>query len=186
MLAEFHRMGGDPTTLGWGTTVAYLIAATCCVSTGLRVRSSPVGANSGHGLWLVLGLLLLGLGLNKQWDFHSSLIHWIRDRTKEIGLYEFRRYMLAAFFAAVVAGIFAVIWWQRQRLISFAMNHYTAAAGIAAIALYIILRFAAITHVEPESLVSPHDSTRFGFLELLGNALVSWSAVKEFQSRADD
>lgn len=180
--ASVFSHGGDPTLLGWSTTLAYLIACACCLITWSRLRRPSADANGPRGLWLALGLLLLFLGFNKELDLQTLLIRGGGRTAQQIGVYGFKRGIELAFFLLVIASTLAMCWWFRSKIKAFARENPLAVAGLGLIALYVIIRFADGMHVEPAALTSPHNAERFGFLELLGNAFVAIAALSRKNS----
>jgi hypothetical protein len=177
-LAQLQWSGGDPTPLGWTATLSYLGAAAVAGAAWRSLRHHPKGGVSERRVWLGLAFLLLLLGLNKQVDFQTFLVQGGRDLSHRIGVFEFRRQIQAGFFALVVGSAGFGVWRFRRALTAFGLLHPAAVAGVAAIALFVIIRFAAIAHVEPAALVSSDDSVRFGFLEILGSGLIVYAGVK--------
>lgn len=169
-------IGGDPTALGWGTTFAYLVAFVFCLMVWVRLRAAPHDGNNLRALWLGLGLLLLFLGLNKESDFQTILVYWARDRSKEMGFYQYKRTIGLIFFLVTMTAAAAFAWWYRRKLLAFTVRHPVAMSGLGSIALYVFIRFAGIAKVEPTALASAHDAERFGFLEILGSILVCIAA----------
>lgn len=180
--ASIFSAGGDPTLLGWGTTLAYLVGCACCLIAWFRLRRAPAATPGTHNLWLALGLLLLFLGGNKELDLQTLLIRGGGKTAQRIGVYGFKYGIELAFFLLVVASALAVVWWLRPRMKTFIRENPLAVAGLCSIALYVVIRFANIVHVEPKALASPHEAERLGFLELLGNGLVSVGALRAWAS----
>jgi hypothetical protein len=177
-MLQVHWRAGDPTPLGWAATLAYLFAAIACAVVAGRLRHARSDLAVERRLWFALAALLLFFGINKQADLQTVLVHYGRQGAQALGILDYRRHVHAAFFVFALCVTLALGWRLRHSLRAFARSHGAAALGVGAIALYIFIRFAAIAHVEPDALVSPEDPVRFGFLEILGNGLVGYAAVK--------
>jgi hypothetical protein len=87
---------GDPTWIGWITTVAYFIGAALCIPAFRRAwanwRSSAPG-------WLMLAIALVLLGFNKQLDLQILLTEIGRSLAQHYGWYQQRRTIQTAFIA---------------------------------------------------------------------------------------
>lgn len=153
---------GDPTFVGWLTVVAYLAAAWLCLRAFMVEKAGPprpyrqaIGAlwrvvkrhwpsppapARRAGLWLLLALLLVGLGVNKQLDLQSLLTEIGRVTAIESGWYENRRAVQVGFIGAVlVSATLAVgaLWWLvRGHLRDFRL----ALGGMVVLLGFIIVR----------------------------------------------
>ena len=88
MRGDWHFGIGDPTPIGWFTVFAYLAATIACArvwavdrqADRIRQPASPV-------FWMVLTILLLFLGINKQLDLQTLLNDVGRRMAKADGWY---------------------------------------------------------------------------------------------------
>ncbi len=167
-------MRGDPTILGWLTTVGYLVASALALrAAGLRRADRRLMT-----FWAASALALLGLGLNKQLDLQIDLMRAGRAAVVALGLYPGHRLELmvavaglAVFGLAVSLG--AVAWLVRGR---WAQTRI-AASGWALIAVFIALRAAAFHHLEELGL--PLLTQAGGLLlELGGIALLTLASLR--------
>jgi hypothetical protein len=94
---------GDPTPVGWVTVVLYLLAAYAVWRIARRLRAAGDDTRSEAGVWTVIALLFLALGINKQLDLQSAFTELGRVIASGQGWYE-RRWIVQAFFVGLVTG----------------------------------------------------------------------------------
>ena len=134
---------GDPTWIGWLITVAYFVAAWCCLQSFLRARS--VGLR--EPVWLVLMAGTLLLGLNKQLDLQTLLTQIGKEMAQHEGWYAQRSYVQAAFVATLVTlsvalavGIFSI---ARRHSGELRLSLF----GVVLLLVFAVMRAAAFEHV---------------------------------------
>jgi hypothetical protein len=74
---------GDPSVLGWTTTIGYFIAGGLCGAYAVYGRRT-----SGLGprvFWWILAIIMVLMGLNKQLDLQVLVLHIARRMSKEQG-----------------------------------------------------------------------------------------------------
>jgi hypothetical protein len=132
----------DAGALPWLAVALYLVAACLCL---WRCRGT---AGRERWFWLLAGLAMLLLGLNKQLDLQTQLTALGRQLARDGGWYGQRR----AFQRAVVLGggglvlaVFAGIAWLVRGLGSAVMVTLT---GLALLGLFVIVRAASFHHVD--------------------------------------
>ncbi|MBO9671735.1 MAG: hypothetical protein J7485_14600, partial [Sphingobium sp.] len=91
---------GDSTVLGWFTVIAYFATATLCLRAGMRDRRSA-------GLWSMLFLALIAIGISKQLDVQELVTAVGRRWATTHNWYAERRwiqyqFVLLVLFAAVI------------------------------------------------------------------------------------
>lgn len=149
---------GDPTAMGWITVLLYLITAALSFLV-MRRRATIFGDQRAHEaqLWMMLAVVLLLLGINKQLDLQSLLTDIGRVLFREYGFYEQRRYFQQGFIAALlllsVTLLLTMGWYFR---------HSLRDNGIAILGLGVLLTFVAIR------ASSFHHMDRFIGVELVG------------------
>lgn len=175
---------GDPTFMGWLTVLVYVAAAWLSLRAFRAERGRQAGSRRVARFWLLVGLLLLALGVNKQLDLQTLLIERLRDLAHRQGWYEERQRYQRAFVAAlcavsVVAGAWA--WWTMR---PFVAQVRVALLGLALLLVFVLLRAALFQHVGPRWL--PVGASLHGWLELLGAftvALAAWRAARRAPER---
>lgn len=190
----WHPGIGDNSLFGWFTVFAYFAAAAIAYyaytrESGQRYPTRMQLQTAVHSfraastidspkplLWLILAIILLALGLNKQLDLQSFLTGIGRSAAREGGWYEQRR-ILQFFFVIVVfiAGVgvlAATAWYLRHSL----HRYRVALIGMGYLILFVILRAASFHHVDV-LLNAGAVGINFNHLfELAGIATIAWSA----------
>ncbi len=149
---RWHPGIGDPTVLGWVTVAAYLLAAVGCTMAARREpKLGPVdrdGVRVYSRFWLVLAVLLVALGINKQLDLQTFVTQVGRDLLRESGLYQDRRGLQVVFISAValtcLIGLFGFSWAARRRL----RTRWPAVAGMIFILGFVTIRAASFHHID--------------------------------------
>ena len=124
---------GDPTALGWATTLAYLALSVLLLSNAKRKDESWT-------FWASAGLITLALGINKQADLQTDLSATVKSFLLEFGGYEHRRVLQLVFLGALALLALAGLYWMRRW---FAHERTRVSAiGLALMATFVVLRAA--------------------------------------------
>lgn len=146
MLDEWSPSIGDPTALGWLTTLAYLLASGMCLTAG---RLTP----RRHGrrerlIWFLLATAFVLLGVNKQLDLQAALTESAKVIARAQGWYDTRHGVQRAFILVLGVGVSAasvglgVVAWRSSNPVRIAL------AGAVAVLSYVLLRAAFFHHVD--------------------------------------
>lgn len=130
----------------------------------------------------MLGGLLVLLGINKEADLQTIVVHLGRDGAQALGLYPYKYYIGATFFAAVTLSGAIWVWRSRERLREFVRAHPFAIGGLAFIGLYTLVRFATIVHLGPAWFVGLEEVTAFVALEIVGSGLIVAAAIQALKT----
>lgn len=144
------RLGiGDPTPMGWFTVFGYVAATIACWSVWRKeqraVRRSSIGSPS---FWMILTLLMLFLGINKQLDLQSLLTDIGRRMAKADGWYQNRRFYQRVFIASlfvagpIVLGVFG--WLARKQ----SKRNFTALLGTVFLCVFVLTRASSFHNVD--------------------------------------
>ncbi len=161
---------GDPTIIGWITTVGYAISAFLCARKARVLKTDILTAdtqksemlntqalNDERLVWSGLATVLFCLGLNKQLDLQTLMIECGRNFAVSEGWFSERRKIQAVFVIfAISLGVLILIigvWKQRR----FFRKHPPTLIGVSLLVLYISLRLTAIDHVGQASGVAIPD-----------------------------
>jgi len=104
----------DPTFVGWFAVFAYFSTAILCAF--VAARSALRGTAKGRAWW-ILALVLVVLGVNKQWDLQGFVLEWSRSFASKHGVYEKRRIVQMAYLLllAIIAMTAILLWiWMNR------------------------------------------------------------------------
>ena len=180
MNAEMHT-DGHLTAVGWTNFALYLIAALLSFRAAASVRGQQSSATGR--VWIWLGVTLAALGLNKQFDFQTSLIELGRQIAGRENLSANRAGLHVLFFLGFMLLVFAllaaVMFRFSGEVARFARQLPLAATGCILVCAYIVIRAVSIDNVD---LMLGFDFERIPFLWLLeagGLLLIIVQALRE-------
>lgn len=171
---RWHLEVGDPTWLAWLAVATYAVAAWLCVRAARASHGTVPPARRLALFWLLLGVLLLALGANKQLDLQSLFIDALRDLAREQGWYAerrlYQRWFVGGLAAATVLGLAAVgvVLWPVRRRVRLAL------LGLAGLLGFLLMRAALFQGVGPAWLA--HSAPMHAWVELLSVAVLAWAA----------
>lgn len=142
---------GDPTPLGWATTIAFLVAALICFRTFLTTRaiaSVLPGSKARPFFWLALAAMLLFLGINKQLDLQTWFTQVGKDAAKTQGWYGQRRVYQRYFIYGIAAGGVVMVGACFLLVRGAAYEHLLAVAGMGFLLGFVVIRAASLHHVD--------------------------------------
>ncbi len=167
------RIGiGDPTFIGWSTAFCYLVVFLFILVVIKREKK-----DTSRRLWLLLALLMLGLGVNKQLDLQTWLTEFGRDMALQYGWYRDRR-VLQIGFVLGLASLCLLSAWGLTRWARFADRYAVRAAwGVALLLVFILMRATSFHHLDVVLGHQLADNVSLNAaLELSGVCLVGWAA----------
>ena len=145
---------GDPDAGAVVVTGLYLLTSIACLLVAKQLRRlhskllRRFDSKSEATFWIVLAIVLLLLGINKQADLQSLITMYGRDLIKYVGLYSVRRTFQIAFIALV-----AIIAMLSVSISLWAVCRWTwpchlAAIGLGIQAAFLVIRAASFHHVD--------------------------------------
>jgi hypothetical protein len=168
---ELHA--GDQTIVGWIVTLAYLVLVLAIIK-----LIFDLAANQTHdrrhlvGFWIIILLIYLLFGLNKQLDLQTFLTSTGRCLSKLQGWYRERR---AFQFYVVMAGLAATAIFLLGFLVYFRTvlsRSLLAILGVTCSLVYVVLRAASIHHVDQWFKIEFFTIKAHAIMEMAGIALV--------------
>lgn len=176
---NWHPRMGDPSALGWFTTVAYFAVAALCVYAERgelrRVRTRRVVRSPLF--WFALAAALVGLGFNKQLDLQSWFTQVGRNAAREGGWYYKRREVQELFILGIAAaGALVVL--AALVLLPACRRHLLAFTGMVFLVCFVIIRAASFHHVDIVLYTKSVEDVRVNtFLELGAISLIACDAL---------
>jgi hypothetical protein len=170
---------GDPTVLGWSTTLAFLVGGLLCFRAFQSShRTNPAPCTDSPWIWLLLCVGLLGLAVNKQLDLQNLATDIIRSMAYSQGWYENRRPFQYAF--GIGFSLIAVVslWIFKKHAGHFFTDHPWCLAGMALLSLFLVLRVASIEHLDDALNLDTLWDGAARFLEVGGALCLSLGAVR--------
>ena len=160
---------GDPTLMGWLTVAAYAVAGVACLLTARRSLEPR--------FWVILGLVMLALAVNKQLDLQSALTAMGRCISQMQGWYEERRAVqrrvIIGLIAAAVALMLLMLWAMRRNLGRVSL----AIVGTAFVLGFVAVRAAGFHHVDTLINTTVGSARMNWVLELTGIVLILLNAL---------
>jgi hypothetical protein len=174
------HVAGHLTALGWTMLALYLVVALLA----FRVAAISGSANSAAmgRVWICLGIILAVLGLNKQVDLQTLLIHFGRHIARREGLLAYRPELHFALFLGFTLTVIALLAIAMLRFSAevgeFVRKFPIAVSGCGLICVYIVIRAALIDHVNRTLGVDPEGIPFIWPLEAGGLLLIMFQALR--------
>jgi hypothetical protein len=183
---------GDPSWTGWITVAAYASGAAVAWLAHRECRSDAIRLAATHAdearhvrllahFWLLAGVTLAILGLNKQLDLQSLFTELVRNAAHVQGWYEDRRQYQFAFVVAIAAagvvGVGALAWVLRRVLDRI----WIAVVGLGWMTSFVVIRAASFHHVD--TLLRSLTPAGNAVLELSGIAMIAAAAGRTIRGR---
>jgi hypothetical protein len=169
---------GDPSWLGWVTVGAYAVAAAACGWTAWRLRPTKARPSNHWRVWLVMALVMTGLGVNKQLDLQSLITDIGRAVAREQGWYRERKPVqrAAVLTALAVSAVAAVAGYVRYR--TFWKAHWLLCWGVVLLGTFVAVRAISFHHVDVLLRTRVIGVRVNVVLELTGITLITLSACR--------
>jgi uncharacterized membrane protein len=167
----------DSTGLDWAITLGYLgVAGLCFYGWWKHRRDAVDGKADVRGFWLVVGIVMVLLGVNKQLNFQTLLTDLGRDAAAQQGWYERRRtaqkLFVIAFTLVGAAAVGALGWWVRRAW----RKYLLALVGLCFAGIYAVVRAASFHHVLTQREGARHHPIAQEILEMAAIALIGVAA----------
>jgi len=141
--ASFLQVG-DPTIAGW------LIFGTYILLVGRLAWKARISSLQGgsYNLWLLLAVLFLLLGINKQLDLQTWLLQTFKELSIQHGWYEQRRGLQIAFLVALATTMLISLISLRFFLLSMWHRYKLIWLGTMLLFGFIFMRAASFQHID--------------------------------------
>ena len=134
---------GDPTLAGWVTVLLYAAAAVNCWLVTRRLGRAPEART-----WLLISILFILLGFNKQLDLQSALTEVGRILSLSEGWYGDRRRVQAIFIAIVAAVCVLFVGMLLLSVRRVPIPTWVAIIGTVVVIGYVFIRAASFHHID--------------------------------------
>jgi FtsH-binding integral membrane protein len=170
----WHPQFDNPSFLGWSVVAAYLLAAVSC---GWAAFKADKSVSEGSGIWWLLAVGLLFLGINKQLNLQTLMIVIGRRASLVGGWYERRRFAQAVFCAVFALLGLCLLGFFAACAKRFIAKNRLAFAGVIVLLSFVVLRASTINHANELFGVELKDARWAWVLELCGSILIALSAA---------
>lgn len=170
---------GDPHFMGWFTVFAYFATGFFAWRVYACLRDAPQADQSRRAAryWLLLAILLLALGVNKQLDLQSFFTAVGKCTARSQGWYEYRREVQMIFMALLVLASAAVLVATLRYFRGWGRAHYLSVFGLTFMLCFILARASSFHHVETVLHFEFRGVRMNWVLELSGLVLILLNAV---------
>lgn len=159
---------GDPTLLGWATTLSYLGAALRCRRAGRR----PGVHRADSQVWRILSGACLLLGLNKQLDLQTHALRAVKWGARTFGFVDYKQQLRWLFLLLVLLLGTAAFGHLRALGRQSTFRPRLAGTGFGLVLLYAALRAFAFSGLARH----PLGAALGGLVELGGVLLIAAAA----------
>ncbi|RYD35572.1 MAG: hypothetical protein EOP85_18895 [Verrucomicrobiaceae bacterium] len=161
---------GDPSLMGWFTVFAYVAVA---------VLAGYVWYRRKERIWLLVMLVMLALGINKQFDLQSLFTDIGRVISREQGWFKQRREVQKWFVLGVMSGAALLGGWVFWRFHAYWKKHLLLGAGLLFLGTFIVVRAISFHHFDMILRLNFGGVRMNWMLELGGISLVGLAALRE-------
>ena len=174
---------GDPHVMGWVTVAAYFAAAALALLVAIRVKHLEWEDNERRNriFWLLLMLLMVCLGLNKQLDLQTFFTALAKCSAKMSGWYEDRRQYQVMFIVAI-GGLFVIfgaflLWYFRGEM----SHNWWAIVGVVFLMSFVFMRASSFHGFDALINFRLYGIRMNWVLELSGIALICIQSLLNLQ-----
>ncbi len=173
---------GDPSFIGWLTVAAYAACAFTCWLAARRAGRAPGLTRGSRAIWLLVGLLMTGLCLNKQLDLQSLFTDIGRVIAWNQGWYQERREYQKWFVLGVLAVSLLITALLIIRYHVFWRKHFILCVGLAFLLTFIVVRAVSFHHFDMFLKSAVAGVKMNWFLELSGIGMIWLAALLEYRN----
>jgi len=176
---------GDPSFMGWFTVAAYFIAAV--ISFKLYLSSDQLFSNvvvkKQKTFWLLVTLIMLFLGVNKQLDLQSLLTAIGKYYAHRDGWYEDRRLIQVAGIIGIISTLLIGVSVFSYKMRAILKTNRLAIVGLCFLLLFVAIRATSFHHMDIVINTTVFGVRMNWVLELFGIFLVAISAVSLLRNK---
>lgn len=169
---------GDPSFIGWFTVGAYFACFMTAVCAAWLNRTKREDRQA-FLFWLVIGLVMLFLSINKQLDLQSLFTEVGRQIARAQGWFDHRRTVQFWFIVIFGAAALAVFVFLTMRMRGLFRKFKLACAGLFFLLAFVIIRAASFHHIDAV-LGFRLSSVRMNWVfELAGIFMITLAGLKD-------
>ena len=173
--------------MGWVTVVAYFLTALIALRLVLNSRRwFPADIYPAQRrFWLVVFLLMLALGINKQLDLQSLITEMGRYYAARDGWLEYKRYVQVGVIISILAVAAFSLLFFFFRMSSLLKTNWLAIAGLICLLVFIVSRATSFHHMDIFINAYILSARVNWLLELGGLAAIALSALMVSNNKID-
>lgn len=174
---------GDPTLIGWLTVIGYFSAVFFAFKIFFYAGNifDDEFVKKQKSFWLILGLVMLLLGINKQLDLHTLLTAIGKYYAQQDGWYEHRREIQLYVIGGVLIALVSVLLLFFYQMKGILIANMSAIIGLTIILLFIIIRATSFHHIDFIMDIYIVNIRLDMFLELIGISAIDILALDLLQ-----
>ncbi len=176
LMGEWRPEIGDPTFMGWFTVFSYFMCAAVALSLCYLNRAQD---RRSTRFWLVVGVVMVLLGINKQLDLQTLMTEMGRQIFRAQGWMEARRVVQFWFIIGFGCLSAAVFGWFTTRYRALFRRFMLAFIGLAFLLIFVFIRAASFHHFDAFRDLSIAGVRMNWVMELTGIYLVCLAGMKE-------
>lgn len=176
LIGRWQPVIGDPTFLGWFTVMSYFMCSMVSIYAAVLNRNDE---RKAFFFWLIIGVLLVGLGINKQLDLQSLLTEIGRQIARAEGWYPQRRIVQFTFIAAFSTTSLAMFIWFTLAFRGLFRRFLPAFCGLYFLLGFVLIRAASFHHFDEVIQYDLHGIKMNWVLELAGIYVILLAGCKE-------
>jgi hypothetical protein len=141
---------GDPSVMGWVTVGAYFLTSMIALRLVINSRRLfPADIYmTQRRFWLIVCLLMLALGINKQLDLQSMITAMGRYYAARDGWLEYKRYVQAGVIISILTIAALSLLFFIFRMSALLKTNWLAIAGLTCLLVFIVSRATSFHHMD--------------------------------------
>lgn len=177
---------GDPHLMGWVTVVSYFLVATLAYFVLRQTGEHTIAARpkTNQHLWMLVLVLLILLGANKQLDLQSFFTATAKCISKIDGWYANRRIYQIGFIAVLAISFLILSVVGLRYFKNDLKRNPLAIVGVILLLFFVVLRAASFHHIDAVANHHFFDLNMNWILELPGLGLIALQAILNLTARS--
>ncbi|MEJ6404872.1 isopropylmalate isomerase [Yoonia sp. 2307UL14-13] len=174
---------GDPGLMGWSIVGLYFLSGLVALLVAGCARFPYDTARRERVFWVVLGLILLALGVNKQLDLQSLLTAVARCMAQLQGWYDARRIVQIGFIVILVAVMLLMTLMFWSMLKGTLSRTWLGLFGLMIVLTFVAVRAVGFHHMDQLINMEISDLRVNWLLEMTGPVMVLCAGALNLRNR---